>query len=274
MTHVGKLELLVEQDRRGRFRTEVFERYQRSDKSVVGAMVEMYAQGVSTGKGKVVPSELCGDEVSAATVSRRSQALDTELEKFARWPLEEVYPDLILDARYEKVREDGAIRSRALRIAIGVDWEGRRRVLAVELAARESASSWREFLMRRRQRGLSGVEFVVSNDHPGLRRAVQEVLGEDVWQRRCVHFRRNAAEHLPRKTDDECRTELRRIYDCRTIEKARADLAAWLWKWGGRCPKLCDSRGGQHRGADAGSADLTQRRQLSAADPDAGGGDA
>lgn len=140
------------------------------------------------------------------------------------------------------------IRSRAVLIAIGVDWEGRRRVLAVELASPESASSWQEFLMGRDQRGLRRVELVVSDDHPGLRRAVQEVQGEAVRQLCYVHFLRSGVEHLPRKTDDECRTELRWIYDRRTIEEARADLAAWLRKWGGRCPKLCDSRGGQHPG--------------------------
>jgi putative transposase len=239
ITRVGKIELRVPQDRQGRFRTEVFERYQRSEKALVAAMLEMYVQGVSTRKVKSITEELCGHEFSSSTVSRIVQTLDEELEKFAQRRLEEPYPYLILDARYEKVREDGAVRSQAVLVAIGINWEGRRNVLAVEMAHRESASSWRELLVSLRQRSLQGVEFVVSDDHAGLRRAIQEVLPEAVWQRCYVHFLRNALDYLPRKADDDCLQELRWIYDRRDAQEARRDLAAWLLKWGKRYAKLC-----------------------------------
>jgi len=240
VTRVGKLELRVPQDRQGRFRTEIFERYQRSEKALVSALTEMYVQGVSTRKVKAVTEELCGHDFSASTISRMNQSLDKELDKFAKRRLEDAYPYLILDARYEKVREGGVIRSQAVMIAIGIDWEGRRCVLAVELANRESASSWKDFAVGLKQRGLNGVELVVSDDHAGLRAAIREVLAEAAWQRCYVHFLRNALDHLPRKADDECMTELRWIYDRRTIEEARQDLAAWLKKWGKRYQKLCD----------------------------------
>jgi Transposase and inactivated derivatives len=240
VTRVGKLELRVPQDRQGRFRTEIFERYQRSEKALVSALTEMYVQGVSTRKVKAVTEELCGHDFSASTISRMNQSLDKELDKFAKRRLEDAYPYLILDARYEKVREGGVIRSQAVMIAIGIDWEGRRCVLAVELANRESASSWKDFAVGLKQRGLNGVQLVVSDDHAGLRAAIREVLAEAAWQRCYVHFLRNALDHLPRKADDECMTELRWIYDRRTIEEARQDLAAWLKKWGKRYQKLCD----------------------------------
>ena len=239
VTRVGNIELRVPQDRQGQFRTEVFERYQRSEKALVGALTEMYVQGVSTRKVKAITEELCGHEFSASTISRLNKSLDGELEKFATRRLEEDYPYLILDARYEKVREDGVIRSRAVLVAIGVNWDGRRCVLAVELANRESTSSWKEFLVRIRERGLRGVEFVASDDHPGLKRAIAEVVPEAAWQRCYVHFLRNALDHLPRKADDDCLTELRWIYDRRNLQEARQDLAAWLKKWGQRYPKLC-----------------------------------
>lgn len=239
VTRVGNIELRVPQDRQGRFRTEIFERYQRSEKALVGALAEMYVQGVSTRKVKAITEELCGHEFSASTISRLNQSLDEELEKFATRRLEEDYPYLILDARYEKVREDGVIRSRAVLVAIGVNRDGRRCVLAVELANRESASSWKEFLVQIRERGLRGVEFVVSDDHPGLKRAIAEVVPEAAWQRCYVHFLRNALDHLPRKADDDCLTELRWIYDRRNLQEARQDLAAWLKKWGQRYAKLC-----------------------------------
>jgi putative transposase len=239
VTRVGKIELRVPQDRQGRFRTEVFERYQRSEKALVAAMLEMYVQGVSTRKVKSITEELCGHEFSSSSVSRIVKTLDEELEKFAQRRLEEPYPYVILDARYEKVREDGAVRSQAVLVAIGINWEGRRNVLAVELAHRESLSSWRELLVSLRQRSLQGVEFVVSDDHAGLRRAIQEVLPEAVWQRCYVHFLRNALDYLPRKADDDCLQELRWIYDRRDAQEARRDLAAWLLKWGKRYAKLC-----------------------------------
>jgi len=87
---------------------------------------------------------------------------------------------------------------------------------------------------------MQGVKLVISDDHPGLRGAIREVFSEAVWQRCYVHFLRNALDHLPRKADDECMTELRWIYDRRTVEEARADLAGWLKKWGKRYQKLCD----------------------------------
>src|SRR3954470_11880664 len=239
VTRVGKIELRVPRDRQGRFRTEVFERYQRSEKALVAAMLEMYVQGVSTRKLKSITEELCGHEFSSSSVSRIVKTLDEELEKFAQRRLEEPYPYLILDARYEKVREDGAVRSQAVLVAIGINWEGRRNVLAVELAHRESLSSWRELLVSLRQRSLQGVEFVVSDDHAGLRRAIQEVLPEAVWQRCYVHFLRNALDYLPRKADDDCLQEVRWIYDRRDAQEARRDLAAWLTKWESRYPKLC-----------------------------------
>jgi transposase-like protein len=118
------------------------------------------------------------------------------------------------------------ITSQAVMIAIGVDWEGRRNVLAVELANRESQTSWKEFFLGLKARGLNGVELVISDDHAGLRKAVPEVLPEAVWQRCYVHFLRNALDYLPRKADNDCLTELRWIYDRRSIEEARQDLAA------------------------------------------------
>jgi putative transposase len=240
VTRVGKLELRVPQDRQGRFRTDVFERYQRSEKALVGALTEMYVQGVSTRKVKAVTEELCGHEFSASTISRLNQNLDEELDKFAGRRLEESYPYLILDARYEKVREGGVIGSQAVMIAIGVDWEGRRNVLAMELANRESQTSWKEFCLRLTTRGLNGVELVISDDHAGLRKAIVEVFAEAAWQRCYVHFLRNALDYLPRKADNDCLTELRWIYDRRSIDEARQDLAAWLKKWAARYPKLCD----------------------------------
>jgi transposase-like protein len=240
VTRVGKLELRVPQDRDGRFSTEVFERYSRVERAFVGALVEMYVQGVSTRKVKAVTEELCGHEFSASAVSRLNVKLDETLRRFAERPLDEDYPYVILDARYEAVREDGIVSKRAVLVAIGVNMDGRRCILGVALANRESRSSWKEFLSSLISRGLRGVEYVVSDSHEGLKQAVVQTLPGAVWQRCYVHFLRNALDHLPRKHDDDCMTELRWIYDRRKLAEARLDLAAWLKRWQAKYPKLCD----------------------------------
>lgn len=240
VTRVGKLELRVPQDRQGHFSTQLFERYQRSEKALVGALAEMYVQGVSTRKVKAITEELCGHSFSASAISAVNKTLDETLERFATRSLEESYPYLVVDARYEKVREDGVIRGQAVQIAIGINEEGRRQVLGVEVANRESDTSWKDFLLALKRRGLKGVEFVVSDDHPGLKRAIAEVVPEAVWQRCYVHFLRNALDHLPRKAVDDCLQELRWIYDRRDLAEAQKDLAQWLERWEKKYPKLCE----------------------------------
>ena len=238
VTRVGVLELRVPQDRAGRFSTELFDRYQRSEKALVAALAEMYIHGVATRKVKAITEELCGHSFSASTISDATARLDENLQAFANRRLDEAYPYLILDARYERIREAGVIASQAVLIAIGVDWEGRRQVLGVELANRESRSSWRDFLIGLRERGLHGVEFVVSDDHRGLKAAIREILTEAVWQRCYVHFLRNALDYVPRRVDDDCLQELRWFYDRRDLAEVRRDIAAWLMKWQDNYPKL------------------------------------
>jgi len=221
ITRVGTLELRVPQDRDGRFSTELFQRYQRSEKALVGTLAEMYVQGVSTRKVKAVTEALCGHAFSASAISTINKSLDEALRAFAERRLDEPSPYLILDARYERVREDGVIRSRAVLIAVAVDGEGRRQVLGVDLANRESRTSWRDFLLALKERGLLGVEFVVSDDHEGLRQAICEILPGAAWQRCYVHF-------------------LRWIYDRRELVEVRRDIATWLAKWQAKHSKLCD----------------------------------
>jgi putative transposase len=240
ITRVGTLELRVPQDRLGRFSTELFERYQRSEKALVGTLAEMYVQGVSTRKVKAVTEALCGHSFSASAISAINKTLDKALQRFAARRLDEPFPYLIVDARYEKVRESGIIVSQAVLIAVAVDGEGRRQVLGVELANRESRSSWRDFLSGLKERGLFGVEFVVSDDHEGLKQAIRAVLPSAVWQRCYVHFLRNALDYAPRKLADDCLQELRWIYDRRDLAEVRRDITAWLAKWQAKYPKLCD----------------------------------
>jgi putative transposase len=118
------------------------------------------------------------------------------------------------------VREAGIILSQAVLVAVAVDGEGRRQIIGVDLANRESRTSWRDFLRGLKERGLFGVEFVVSDDHEGLKQAIREILPGAYWQRRYVHFLRNALDYLSRKLADDCLQELRWIYDRRELAEA------------------------------------------------------
>lgn len=183
---------------------------------------------------------MCGHSFSASAISAINKRLDESLRQFARRRLDEPYPYLILDARYERVREGGVIHPQTVFIAIGINWEGRRQILGVEMGNRESRSSWRDFLLGLRERGLHDVEFVVSDDHAGLKAAIREILPEAAWQRCYVHFLRNTLDYVPRKVDDDCLRELRWLYDRRDLAEARRDLAAWLARWQGKYARLCD----------------------------------
>jgi putative transposase len=143
ITRAGTIELRVPRDRTGLFSTELFERYQRSEKALVSALAEMYVQGVSTRKVKAVTETLCGHSFSASAISGMNRTLDAALTAFASRRLEEPYPYLILDARYERVREGGVIashrvairrwqaRQRRAAVLVAVDGEGRRQIWAL-----------------------------------------------------------------------------------------------------------------------------------------------
>ena len=239
ITRVGTMELRVPQDRQGRFSTELCARYQRSEKALVTSLIERDVHGVSTRKVKAVTEELCGHECSAAAISTIVKKLDSSLKAFCERRLTEADPYLIRDARYERVREGGAIESQAVLIAVAVDWEGRRQIVAVNRANRESPSRWKDVLLSLKNRGLPGVEVVVSDDHAGLKKAIPQVLPEAAWQRGYVHFLRTVLAYLPRRATDDGLKELRWMDARRELSEVRRDLAQWLAKWQGKYERLC-----------------------------------
>ena len=139
-TRVGTLNLLVPQDREGTFSTQLFARYQRNEKALVLALMEMYVGGVSTRKVKDITEELCGTSFSKSLVSRLAGELGSELERWRNRPLhEKAYPYLFVDARYEKARVDKRIVSEGVLIVYGVNEDGYREILGVQVADTESA---------------------------------------------------------------------------------------------------------------------------------------
>jgi putative transposase len=191
-TRVGTLELLVPQDREGAFSTQLFARYQRSEKALVLALMEMYVEGVSTRKVKDITEALCGTSFSKSLVSELAGRLDSELKEWRDRPLEaEAYPYLFVDARYEKVRVASRVVSEGVLIVSAVRDDGFREIVAVEVADTESEATYQELFRSLKARGLKGVELVVSDDHEGLKAAIRRHFQGASWQRCQVHYARN-----------------------------------------------------------------------------------
>lgn len=197
-TRVGEITVAVPQVREGGFYPQALEKGQRSERALKLALAEMYVQGVSTRKVAAVTEALCGCEVSSSQVSRCAAELDGVLEAWRARPLG-ACPYVYLDARYEKVRRDGAVRDAAVLIAVGVTSGGRRSVLGVSVSLSEHEAHWRAFLKGLVERGLSGVRLVVSDAHEGLRAACRAVLGGVAWQRCQFHLQQNAQAYVPKQ---------------------------------------------------------------------------
>jgi len=214
--------LEVPRDREGTFQTALFERYQRSEKALVLALMQMVVQGVSTRRVKKITTELCGREFSRQTVSRLSEGPDEQVTAWAERSLEKhEYPFLALDAMQVKVRRQGAVRSTTVLLAVGISEAGQREILGLEVAFGETGESWRRFIQQLKTRGLSGVEVATSDAHGGLRQALETSFPGLIWQRCQAHFRRNVLDRTPAGLHDRTHELLDQILEAPSPERAR-----------------------------------------------------
>jgi transposase-like protein len=201
-------------------------------------LAEMYVQGVSTRKVKAITEKLCGFEISAIQVSRATAQLDEALQEWRERPLGEIRY-LLLDARYEKVRENGQIRDAAVLVAIGVDPEGHRQVLGVSVSLSEQEAHWKDFLRGLKDRGLIGVQLVISDDHAGLGAARRAVLGSVPWQRCQFHLQQNAGAYVPRQEMRlEVAADIRAVFNAPDRKSAEEFLQVAIQKYVSSAPKL------------------------------------
>jgi len=243
-TRVGEIDLRIPQtrnyrDENGRpFYPKSLERGVRSERAMILAMAEMYVQGVSTRKVTAVVQELCGLEVTSTQVSRAAAQLDEQLGAWRNRSIGQI-TYLVLDARYEKVRHDGAIVSCALLTAIGVGPDGKRSILGCSVQLSEAETHWRKFLQSLLDRGMHGVKLVVSDDHAGLKAARQAVMPGVLWQRCQFHAIQNAMAHVPKVAmRTEVARNLRRIFDADETAEAERRLRDAVARYHKTAPQL------------------------------------
>ena len=239
VTPAGKIERLeVPRDREGEFVTEVFERYKRMTGDVEEAILEMYLSGISVRKIAGVTDALSKVRIGKDAVSRIASRLEEQQKEWRERSLEEKsYPYLYLDATYLKVRWGARVTSMALLACVGVDKEGFREVLAVEVAGSEKGEAYASLLRGLIDRGLCGVRLVVSDDHEGIKAAVWGELSGVDWQRCIVHFERNVLSHVPASSMTEIAEDLKAIFKVRREKTAHILVEEFVELYGGRFPK-------------------------------------
>ncbi len=239
LTPAGKIERLkVPRDREGEFVTDLFERYKRMTGDVEEAILEMYLSGISVRKIAGVTEALSKVRIGKDAVSRIASRLQEQQKEWRGRSLEEKeYPYLYLDATYLKVRWGARVTSMALLACVGVDEEGFREVLAVEVAGSEKGAAYASLLRELIDRGLSGVRLVISDDHEGIKAAVWDELPGVEWQRCVVHFERNVLCHVPASSMAEVAEDMKAIFKVRREKTARALAEEFVELHAKRFPK-------------------------------------
>ena len=254
ITRVGRVELGVPRDREGRFSTELFARYHRSEKALVLALMEMYVQGVSTRKVKRITEQLCGVEISRSQVSELAKGLDEQVEAWRSAGIEEQYVYLVIDALFEKVRHGAQVLSDAVLVVTGVSEDGHRQHLGVWMGDTESEATWSDVFKDLKDRGLQGVRCVVSDKHRGIEAAVARHFQGAVWNRCQEHFARNVCGKVRAGDRKWVRSLLKEIADAPTLQEATAALRGAVEELSQKYPQVAqmlEEEGKQMLGAYA-----------------------
>ena len=196
-TRAGTVELRIPKLRRGSYFPGFLEPRRMAEKALTAVIQEAYIQGISTRSVDDLVQAMGGTGVSKSQVSRLCQEIDERVGAFLDRPIEGEWPYLWIDATYVKVRQDGRIVSVAVIVAVGVNSDGRREVLGMDVGPSEAETFWTNFLRKLARRGLRGVKLVISDAHEGIKASVAKVMNA-TWQRCRVHFMRNVLAHAGR----------------------------------------------------------------------------
>lgn len=237
-TRVGELTLAVPQVREGGFYPQSLEKGLRSERALKLALAEMYVSGVSTRKVARITEELCGFEISSTEVSRCTALLDEELTAWRTRPLG-AYAYVVLDARYESVRQGGQVLDAAVLLALGVRADGKRELLGVSTKLSEAEVHWRAFLTDLKDRGLHGIKLFIADDHAGLKAARKAVFPAVPWQRCQFHLQQNAGAYVPRQAMRKAvAAAIRDVFNAPDLEEATRLLERFIAAYQCKAPKL------------------------------------
>lgn len=240
-TRVGPLTLRVPQTRDGSFNTEIFKRYQRHEQAFVLGLMEMYLQGVSTRKVAAITEELCGVSFSKSTVSQLCVELDARLMAWKNRPLKDKkYPFLIVDALVVDIRDNEAIRPQGVLIAYGINEQGQREPLDLLIADSENETSWDSLFKCLKERGLAGVDLVVSDNHSGLVQALKKQFQGAQWQRCQVHFMRNILGLATKQHRSDMANELKLIFMAEDKTTALALAKRFMDTFAAKAPRAVE----------------------------------
>ncbi len=219
----GLLSLLNPQTRGGEpFHTQMFDRFQRSDKALFVAASQMYFNGVSTRKVADIFEEVYGTEISPQFVSNAAADLDAQIEAWRSTSFSEEIPYIYVDAMYVKARNGLSVVSKGVLVASGIDINGYRHVLDFMIADTESEATYTELFTRLKERGLHGVRMVISDAHLGLRNAISRFFDGASWQRCRFHFMRDVINKIHKKADkEEVTRRMKEIYAQASLENAK-----------------------------------------------------
>ena len=237
---MGEITFEVPQVRDSSFYPDALEKGLRSERALTMALAEMYVQGVSTRKVAAITEQLCGTAVTSSQVSRAAAQLDEVFSAWRQRPLGQfVY--LYLDARYEKVGQEGQVRDAAMLLAIGVDQTGKRQIVGISIPLGEQEAHWRVFLQSLVGRGLRGVQLIISDAHAGLQAARQAVFGGIAWQRCQFHLQQNAQAYVPKRSlRSQVAADIRTIFNAPDQASAEAYLRENVAKYQDQATKLAD----------------------------------
>jgi len=224
-TRVGELVLEKPQFRDRSFKSCIFDNYSRVELALTNAIAESYLQGISTRRIREVVSHLGVERLSASTVSRIAKELDEKISEFLKKPIECPIPYLFVDASYFKVRDGGKYVTKAFLIITGIRDDGHREILGAKIADNESEGFWTGFFDELKDRGLKGVELVVSDGHKGIQAAVSSRFLGASWQMCQVHFSRAVMNNIPNRDKEAVAEKLRQGFeDPEKMKEFAADL--------------------------------------------------
>jgi len=236
-TRAGTVELRIPKLRKGSYFPSFLEPRRLAEKALTAVIQEAYVQGISTRSVDDLVRAMGMSGVSKSQVSRLCAEIDERVEAFLERPLEGDWPYLWIDATYVKVREAGRIVSRAVIVATGVNADGRREVLGMDIGPSEAETFWTAFLRKLARRGLRGVKLCVSDAHEGIKAAVARVLNA-TWQRCRVHFMRNALAHAGKSGRRVVSAFIATAFAQDDVEAARAQWRKVAHQLRPRLPKL------------------------------------